>query len=236
LRTLLESLARYEPIAQFQLLVTDNLRTDLAEIRPSGWHSVEVLRPERPLGYAANHNAAFRRCEGAFFCVLNPDVVFRQPVLLQLIRRIDQRQGDMAAPVLVDSLGVVQDSFRGMPTPWELVGRRLILGGPVADPVSAALLHPDWIAGTFMLLRRATFERLGGFDTRYRLYFEDVDLCTRARLLGLVILVDAGLRLIHNPHRESRRPGRHLLWHIGSALRFFMSDPYRRAKALPSHA
>ncbi len=101
-----------------------------------------------------------------------------------------------------------------------------------ASPAAGALLRPDWIAGIFMLMRRATFARLGGFDPRYRMYFEDVDLCTRARLMGLRILVDTDLRLQHDPRHASRRAGRHLLWHIQSGLRFFASDVYRRARRL----
>ena len=87
-----------------------------------------------------------------------------------------------------------------------------------------------------MLMRRAAFSRLGGFDGRYHLYFEDVDLCTRARLDGMTILVDPSLRVSHDPRRRSRRVGQHLVWHVQSALRFFTSDVYRRARSLAPHA
>ena len=46
------------------------------------------------------------------------------------------------------------------------------------------------------------------------------------------LLVDPSLRMLHDPQRESRRPGRHLLWHLQSAVRFFMSDVYRRGRTL----
>ena len=235
LRNMLESLARHESPDQIQLLVTDNLRDDLGDIPPTPWQSVVMLRPDRARGYAANHNAAFQKASGPYFCVVNPDVLFLEAVFSQLIRRVDTGDGQIAAPLIVDSHGVVQDSFRRLPSPWELVRRRAGLTAAVVTPASGALLHPDWIAGIFMLMRKETFERLGGFDPRFRLYFEDVDLCTRARLQGLEILVDAGLRLAHDPRRASRRLGVQLLWHLQSALRFFASSAYRRSRQLSSH-
>lgn len=234
LRNMLDTLARHESADQIQLLVTDNLRDHLGDIPPTPWQSVVMLRPDRARGYAANHNAAFQRASGPYFCVVNPDVLFLEAVFPQLIRRVDKGEGQIAAPLIVDSKGVVQDSFRKLPSPWELVRRRVGLSAAVAQPASGALLHPDWIAGTFMLLRRETFADLGGFDSRFRLYFEDVDLCTRARLLGLVVLVDTGLRLGHDPRRASRRPGVQLFWHVQSAFRFFSSSAYRRSRELSS--
>jgi GT2 family glycosyltransferase len=168
--------------------------------------------------------------------VLNPDLVFQEGVFTRLIGRLERGEGDLAAPVLVDSQGSIQDSFRRLPSPWELVYRRVGGGAPSPEPGPGAILRPEWIAGMFMFMRRATFASLGGFDARYRLYFEDVDFCTRARLMGLSILVDAGLRLRHDPRRASRRAGKYLLWHVQSALRFFTSDVHRRARAMNPHA
>ena len=142
----------------------------------------------------------------------------------------------MVAPLLLNSRGEIQDSFRDLPTPVQILGRRLRPAQPGLSIESLHLLHPDWIAGMFMLMRSSTFSRLGGFDARYRLYFEDVDLCTRLRLAGMSVLVDPALRLLHDPRRRSRRPGMHLLWHLLSAARFFRSTTYRRARRLSQHA
>ena len=232
LMALLESIAAHERIDHVQLLVTDNLGSDLPDLSLPGWHSVVILRRHRPSGFAANHNQAFDEATGRLFCVLNPDVLFTQGVLDTLAQHLDQGRAHLAAPVLVDSRGRLQDSFRDLPTPWRIMGRRLGLQGAMPSFGSAPLLHPDWIAGMFMLLSSETFSRLGGFDDRYRLYFEDVDLCTRLRIAGMQIVVDPAVRLLHEPRRSSRRPGLHFLWHVRSAVRFFLSGPYRRARGL----
>lgn len=230
LLALLESLAAHESARRIQLLITDNLGRDLPELHPVGWHSTLIARPDRPRGFAVNHNAAFPSATGEYFCVLNPDVLFTQPVFAGLIQDLGKGQGDIAAPVLVNSPGEIQDSFRDLPTPWGIVRRWLGFDATKPNLEPGSFLHPDWIAGTFMLMRSAAFSRLGGFDGRYRLYFEDVDLCTRARLDGMTMLVDPSLRVLHDPRRRSRRVGRHLVWHVQSAIRFFASDVYRRAR------
>jgi hypothetical protein len=232
LQILLESLVRHEAANRIQLIVTDNLGADLPDLDPSGWHSLVLLHNERPRGYASNHNAAFLHARGEYFCVVNPDVFFMEPALERLTQPLAAGSADIAAPVIVDSLGRIQDSFRKLPTPLELVWRRTLHGGHRVRVPPVGAVHPDWIAGIFLLMRCETFARLGGFDARYHLYFEDVDFCTRARLLGMTLLVTPLVRLHHDASRASGRYGLYLLWHLQSAYRFFISGVYRQARSM----
>jgi hypothetical protein len=90
------------------------------------------------------------------------------------------------------------------------------------------LVEPDWIAGIFMLMKSETYREINGLDEKYRLYFEDVDFCARAKLAGLKLIVDTNTRIQHNAHRASRRKLVYLLWHIQSAVRFFTSPTYKK--------
>jgi hypothetical protein len=233
LQTLLESLAHHERADSIQLIITDNLGSNLPDVGSSGWCEVNMLRNERPQGYARNHNAAFQSAEGEYFCVVNPDARFIAPILDRLTQLLKAGVADIVAPIIVDSEGRVQDSFRKLPTPLELIWRRTLGTGHALPVPRAEAVQPDWIAGIFLLMRRETFAKLGGFDTGYHLYFEDVDFCTRARLMGLTPAVATSLRLLHDARRASGRDALYLLWHLQSALRFFSSDVYRRARRSP---
>jgi GT2 family glycosyltransferase len=79
----------------------------------------------------------------------------------------------------------------------------------------------------FMLMKSATYREIRGFDERYRLYFEDVEFCARARLAGLKLMVDTNVKIQHNAHRASRKEFIYLLWHLQSAIRFFTSPTYK---------
>jgi N-acetylglucosaminyl-diphospho-decaprenol L-rhamnosyltransferase len=233
-QSLLLSLARHEEPQRLQLIVTDNLGDDLPDLGPSNWNSAIVLRNAYPEGYAKNHNAAFRRAGGQYFCILNPDVVFVEGTFQSLLGSLQTGQADIAGPIVVDSAGRIQDSFRRLPTPLELLGRRVIGSTYDHGILQGEQIHPDWIAGTFLFMRSQTYSKLGGFDERYHLYFEDVDLCTRARLMGLSLTVNTHVRVQHDARRASRRPGRYLVWHLQSAIRFFVSPVYRQARTLQS--
>jgi GT2 family glycosyltransferase len=66
----------------------------------------------------------------------------------------------------------------------------------------------DWVSGCFMFVRSSFFDLAGGFDRRYFLYFEDVDLCRKARQVGLCVLYDPRLTVVHRAsHGSARRRG-----------------------------
>lgn len=227
---LLDSLHAAEPNRCFQILLTDNLGQELPEINSAAGDNLTILRNQKPQGFARNHNEAFRRAETDLFCILNPDIVFTQPVFDRLVFLIESAKADIAAPLLVDSLGTLQDSFRLLPTPLDIVRRKL--PGYQFSPLPAdadGLIRPDWIAGMFMMLKCETYQAINGFNEKYHLYYEDVDLCIRARSVGLKLLVDPGVQIQHDARRASRDNLMYLLWHVQSAIRFYRSSIYRQA-------
>jgi N-acetylglucosaminyl-diphospho-decaprenol L-rhamnosyltransferase len=230
IRRLLKSLQTFEQDGQFQVILTDNLGDDLPSFDTSTLAAFEIIRNQHPRGYGSNHNQAFRSAETRYFCILNPDVVFEQEVFGRLIALLETGKADIVAPLIVDSNAVVQDSFRALPAPLDIIRRRLPGYHPIPIPPDAdGTVRPDWVAGIFLLMRSETYRKLKGFDERYRLYFEDVDLCTRARLAGLKLLVDTGVHIRHDAQRASSRNFRYLLWHIRSAFHFYTSPVYKQA-------
>lgn len=227
---LLDSLRRHEHVDRFQIIITENLEEDFVKSDGTDWQGLTIIRNRKPLGFALNHNNAFQLALGTYFCVLNPDVVFKQEVFHSLIRLIEIGQADIVSPLIVDSSNISQDSFRDFPTPFVIIQRRLPGYRFIPPYVDAnGLVRPDWIAGTFMLMKRDTYLEMKGFDERYRLYFEDVDLCARAKLAKLKIAVDTNVRVQHDANRASRKKLIYLLWHLQSSVRFFTSPIYKRA-------
>ena len=228
---LLASLQKQEqPTTRFQLIITDNLKNDLPDFDPTPWASLHILRNEQQLGFAHNHNNAFKISKGSYFAILNPDLIFERSIFDQLITSLHKHQVDVVAPKIVDDNGTAQDSFRAMPSPFEIIRRRLPgYKFKPYQPDGEGLIYPDWMAGMFWLMKADTYRQLGGMDKKYRLYFEDVDFCTRARLNGMKLLVDSRTQVRHDAQRSSRRKLYYLFLHTQSALRFFTSPIYRQA-------
>jgi len=192
---------------------------------------VQIINNNIPQGFGTNHNAAFKLAKGDFFCVLNPDIRLTMNPFPALLEFACQPDVGVVAPRVVNNSGQREDSERRFPTPWELMKK--IAGGKSAiwsdaHPVSS----PDWIAGMFMLFPRSVFEELHGFDERYFLYYEDVDLCARLALAGYKRLVCTDVSVVHDARRSSHGNLRYAALHLQSIFRFFFSDVYRQIRKL----
>ena len=228
---LLASLKKHEhDTTRFQLILTDNLRDNLPNFDPVPWGSLHILRNDHQMGFAENHNRAFQIAHGRYFAILNPDLLFERPVFERLINSLHTHQADLIAPKIIDENGAMQDSFRTLPTPSEIIRRRLPgYKFEIFQPDHEGMIHPDWMAGMFWLMSVDVYRQLGGMDERYRLYFEDVDFCTRARLKGMKLLVDSKVQVRHDAQRSSHKNLYYLFLHTRSAVRFFTSPVYRQA-------
>ncbi|MHB8253926.1 MAG: glycosyltransferase [Acidiferrobacter sp.] len=184
-----------------------------------------VIRNTVPRGFAANHNAAAAAVASDIFCVLNPDVRLLADPFPPLMCVLQDREVGVVAPRVVGSDGVSQESARPFPTPRVALVR--FLTGVRPRPVA----RTEWVAGMCMVFRTPVFELVGGFDARYWLYYEDADLCCRLTLTGLRVVVCMDATIVHDAQWTSHRKLRYLLWHVRSALRFFMSPCYRRLRA-----
>ena len=211
-----------------EVLLTMNVPESLP-VEPAGFHfPLRVLNNREAKGFGANHNAAFRESQKEFFCVLNPDIRLRADPFGPLTARLRDPAVGVAAPLVRNPAGGIEDSARRMPTPLSILRKALFGAGGPDYAIGTADLHPDWVAGMFMLFRRETFAAIGGFDERYFLYYEDVDLCTRLALAGKRVVYCPAVEAIHDARRESHRSLRYLRHHLASMLRFFGSASFRR--------
>lgn len=229
LQGLISQIAHLAKETPIDVILTVNLRGETYEALDFHGLSHTVIRNARPLGFAENHNQAFARANGMYFCVLNPDIVFNSNPFPALIKLLESDISDVVGPRVLSPAGRVEDNARKVPTPWGAAMRLLYPKGRPEYAETTGTLFPDWIAGMFMLMRRATFARLGGFDERYHLYYEDADFCLRLQLLSGKIAVANDVSVVHDAQRASRKSLVHLRWHLVSAARFFASRVFLRA-------
>lgn len=215
---LLGDVARYSP--NLDLLLTCNVPEQTA-ISSEGLTSVRCFDNASAQGFGANHNAAFRHCDSPFFCVANPDVrLVRNPFTELIACMADPRVG-LVAPRVLDPSGSPEDSARYFPTPASLAAKLHHLGEGRYPVAGEAPLAVDWVAGMFMFFRAEAFRDVGGFDDRFFLYYEDVDICARLWKAGWKVMLHPGVSVIHAAQRTSRRNLRYMAWHLSSMTRYF---------------
>lgn len=183
---------------------------------------LRVIENASPKGFGANHNAAFRKAKGKYFCVMNPDIRLRGNPFRSLLEVLDHRSAAVVAPAVLSPSGGLEDSIRRFPTFRSLVRKLFGAEGQDYDYSPGAMpFEVDWVAGMFLLFRSEAFQEVGGFDERYYLYYEDVDICARIRRAGSTVLACPQVQVIHDARRASRRDIRHMYWHASSMARYF---------------
>lgn len=195
---------------------------------------LQLVRNPVPRGFAANHNSAFaldtQRGASTLFAVLNPDIRLHGNPFGGLLQRMAQggaRVG-LCYPVQRGEDGRQQDHERLLPTPTRLL-RRHWPGAPQREVPAGT--RPDWVNAAFLLLRRDAYASVGGFDERYHMYCEDVDLCLRLQLTGWRLARADEVVVVHGAQRASRRRPQHLAWHVCSLLRLWRSRAWRAYRA-----
>lgn len=167
----------YEQEENVDVIVVDNGSADgSADTVARLFPTITIVRPFRNLGFAGGANAGAERAEGELLLFLNPDVRVAPGCLGALRRIFNEPNVGVGAPcVHPGESGQVEYG-------WTLD----LLGHPVPLRRPAA---PLYVAGCALATRKSLFEELGGFDDRYFMFVEDVDLCWRALLRGFDISV-----------------------------------------------
>ena len=184
------------------------------------------------LGFGRAANRGVAATDGSRLLILNPDAVVEAGCVKALAAALD---GDDALAVVgprVDNpdgtrypsarrfpdLGVAAGhAFLGLVRPGNRFTRRYRMLDHDPDRADDV----DWVSGTCMLVRRAAFDAVGGFDEAYFMYVEDVDLCWRLGQAGWRVGYEPAAGVVHTVGASSERaPYRMIAAHHRSLLRF----------------
>ncbi|MDR3371564.1 glycosyltransferase [Rhodoferax sp.] len=225
----LEKFCSNQPI---ELILTLNIPENIELDKDVFSYTIKVIENKTQKGFGANHNQAFERAQGDFFCVVNPDIRLHDCPISALIRCLQNGGVGTVAPRVLSPSGSVEDSARTFPT-FQKIVRKLVRRVYAPDyPLHGDCVDVDWVAGMFMVFTHAVFDQIDGFNERYFLYYEDVDLCARLHLAGLRVVVLPDVQVVHHAQRSSHRSLKYLRWHAASLMRFLTSPEYRQLKRL----
>lgn len=229
--TLLERLRPEVQALGGEVIVVDNASTDGTAERVRERHPwVKLVASAVNLGFAAGNNLAARHAGGRYLLLLNPDAMPAPGALARGVELMDRHpQAGLGGGELRAADGSRQPSARMFPTLrdelFTLAGlaarwprSRLFsrLDRRWADPERAALV--DWLPGAFVFIPARQFARLGGFDERFFMYYEEVDLCRRLREAGLAIHYWPELKAVHIGGESARTVAGERISRSGSQL------------------
>lgn len=204
------------------IVLTENIRDPAPLATASVQGPLELIANERPKGFGANHNAAFRRCRTPLYCVANPDIRLSADPFPRLAQALLAPRAGAAGPLVRNPAGATEDSARRSPTLGSLLRKLVVRTSGPEYPVDRGAQEVDWVAGMFMLFQSEVFRALGGFDEAYFLYYEDVDLCRRLRRAGHKVIYEPRAEVIHDARRASRRNLALMRHHAKGIMRYLL--------------
>lgn len=224
-RSMIDSLAASGGPLVARVVITSNAPSldDFPDMPVDGLRfDVQRTDNAQARGFGANHNQAFKQCDTEFFCVLNPDIEFTSDPFAHLVEALSAAKVGLAYPSQVDGGNALLDFERELVSPLAIAQRHLL--GQRYQPQPHKPVH--WVSGAFMVFKSSVFRELGGFDERYFMYCEDVDICLRMQLAGYS-LARADAKVIHHTRRSTLKSPGHLAWHVRSLLRLWSSGSYQ---------
>ncbi len=191
---------------------------------------IEYLFMGKNIGFGAAHNIIINKIRNFsnYHLILNPDVYFKPKIIPNLIKKIEKEDDViMIAPKVVFPDGKHQYSCRRYPSFFELIFRRLrfyndkVKKGNYLDKDLTIPFYPNFIQGSFLLFKTNSFVQLKGFDERYFLYMEDLDICKKIDLIGKKKMYYPNEEIIHILKKDSSKNIR-LFWiHLKSSIKYF---------------
>lgn len=187
------------------------------------------------VGYGRGHNLAIQRANSRYHLVLNPDLDIEPEALVGALDFFDAHPtAGLLTPWIGNEEGRRQYLCRRYPTLLDLFARGFLPGGvrrlfarrlavyemrDIIDDTSV-LWDPPIVSGCFMVFRTKVLQKLGGFDPRYFLYFEDYDLSLRVHDVARVAYVPS-IRVLHYGGGAARKGSAHIARFMASGFKFY---------------
>jgi N-acetylglucosaminyl-diphospho-decaprenol L-rhamnosyltransferase len=231
-----------------RVVLADNGSTDGAPERAAERENVTLVRTGGNLGYGAgaNRGVAALGAEYGWVVVANPDLEWGAgalDTLLEAARRWPR--GGAFGPLIRNPDGTTYPSARLLPSLGKGIGHAVLGRVWPRNPWTLAYKQSDtevaertagWLSGSCLLLRREAFDSAGGFDPRYFMYFEDVDLGDRLGRAGWLNVYVPAAEVVHiQGHSTARASAAMLAAHHESAHRY-MADRHRGWRWAPVRA
>lgn len=221
------------------IYVVDNSINNELEIIKS-IHDINYFKNKNK-GFGQGHNVCFKNFNLLdryhYTLIINPDTSFKKNTLSNLVKFLDKNSEVGAVmPKIVNFDGSLQFARRCLPTPAHLIFKKLFPISKISKQYELQENEPTKpveliaISGCFMLVRNQILKKIGLFDERFFMYFEDLDLARRISVLSKIIYYPLEI-VSHQGQREHKKSFKLFIHLILSAIKYFLKwgifDDYR---------
>ena len=238
LRECLDSIKEFPPPFPWESIVIDNASEDgsLQSIR-EGYHGIRLIENKTNRGFSAANNQGARSASAPWLLFLNPDTRVHDGTLAGAVSFMQQHpQAGVMGCRTVSRNGSLQATAFAFPGKLRIFAyvsglNRFFKLSRFTD--HSALRTPDYVQGSFLIVRREVFEKCGGFDESFFLYAEEIDLCLRVKAAGYAVYYYPGVSITHHGGGSMSDPSAGLGHFIKSSISLYQKyRPPRERKKL----
>jgi len=179
-------------------------------------------------GYGANLNKLYDLLspkDEDIFIVCNPDIILDAKELNKILDKSIEENADIYGAKVYTrrDFSKVSSSNRSFPCVFDFFAS-IVLKKRVYMHDPEVYANPDWISGAFMVIKSSSYRELKGFDEKYFLYCEDIDICYRAKKSGMKIVYNPAFYVVHESQLASRTIfSKTFLMHLKSIIRYLVT-------------
>lgn len=219
------------------LIILDNSPTDSLKTSIKNFPSVLYIHQPENIGFGAGHNKAFQtfNSNSNIHLIINPDIYFDPNEIYKMIVWMHENSDiALSVPLVYYPNGDKQHTIRHIPLVTTLFKRRFNIFGIFDDFIKKdefqntrfyEVTEIPFAHGCFFIFQTNVFKSLQGFDERFFMYMEDVDIFIRAKKFGKTVL-HPQYKIYHEFRKGSSKSIKLFLWHIRSAIKFFLKYKY----------
>ena len=241
----LDSILNSEGSDKLEIVVVDNNSDDYIESLISDrYPDVQLIINDENLGFAKACNIGARSASGDILFFVNPDCIISENAILEMVGVLDDQGAGMVGPLLLDGSGqILPETARELPTIksafFKIIGHPLGIGKDYYRPVSDSNFETPVLSGAAMMIRIEEFRRIGGFDERYFMYGEDIDLSFQSIQNGNRNVVAREAKVIHFKGESTDKWSPSYHRHFFKSMGIFLNKHsefynYRRSSGLVS--
>lgn len=217
-----------------EIIVVDSASSDnTVEMLQRDYPQVRLLAQTENVGYTRGNNIGLEVAQGRHLLLLNPDTEIIGDALMQMVAYMDDNPDvGIIGPHTLNTDRTTQSSRRRFPTAALAFVESTWLQGfapksmldhfYVTDAPDDAVLDVDWVQGSALMARREVYEQIGGLDTGYVMFSEELDWCKRAKLAGWRVVYLGAAQIIHHGGKSTEQvKAQSHIYFQQSKLRYF---------------
>jgi GT2 family glycosyltransferase len=240
LQNLLNSLQKAVSNINHEIIIVDNASDDgSVEFIHEKFPQIDLIANQTNVGFSKANNIALKKAKGKFILLINPDAIVSEDTLSKMIDFFKEHPdaGLVGCKILNPDGSLQLACRRSFPGPWtsfcKVTGlstlfpkNRLFAKYNLTYLDENSTHEVDAISGSFMMMKREVYEKVGGFDEQFFMYGEDLDFCYRIKKNGYKVYYYPGTQIIHYKGESTKRSGLDETKYFYNAMHLFVKKHF----------